>query len=145
MFLYPLPLLFVYACAPSLTNRPYTVFTYLTLFPAFVIYTRFGNLPFFRWMFCGVYRVFSAGTRWSTGGLFSPLYGFCQCIHSLNACVYVDTLLCNPLHGFCQCIHSRGGCFPPFTVSVNVYIRLTHVFLSIHYYAIYCISIHASS
>ena len=38
-----------------------------------------------------------------------------------------------------------GGCFPPFTVSVNVYIRLTHVFLSIHYYAIYCISIHASS
>ena len=57
------PLLFVYACAPSLTNRPNTVFIYLTLFPALVIYTRFGNLPFFRWMFCGVYRVFSAGTR----------------------------------------------------------------------------------
>ena len=38
-----------------------------------------------------------------------------------------------------------GGFFSPFTVSVNVYFRLTHVFLSIHYYAIHCISIHASS
>ena len=42
-------------------------------------------------------------------------------------------------------IRLTGGLFPPFTVSVNVYIRLTHVFLSIHYYAIYFISIHASS
>ena len=34
------------------------------------------------------------------GGLFSPLYGFCQCIHSLNACVSVDTLLCNILYQY---------------------------------------------
>ena len=32
--------------------------------------------------------------------MFSPLYGFCQCIHSLNACVSVDTLLCNILYQY---------------------------------------------
>ena len=34
-----------------------------------------------------------------------------------------------------------GGVVSPFTVYVNVYL----CFLSIHYYAIHCISIHASS
>ena len=38
-----------------------------------------------------------------------------------------------------------GGVSPLYGFCVNVYIRLTHVFLSIHYYAISCISIHASS
>ena len=69
----------------------YTVFNYLTLFPAFVQYMGFGMLPFTHWLFCDDCRVFSAGTRKSTfveGGLFSPLYGFCQCILSLNACVF---------------------------------------------------------
>ena len=90
---YPLLLFFVYACAPSLTNVTYTVFNYLTLslFPALVQYMRFGILTFVRWLFSDECRVFSAGTRKSTfvgGGVVFPLYGFCQCILSLNACVF---------------------------------------------------------
>ena len=49
---------------------------------------RFGILPFIRLLFSDECRVFSAGTRQSTfveGGVFPP---FCQCILSLNACVF---------------------------------------------------------
>jgi len=38
----------------------------LTLFPALVLYTRLGILPFLHWMFSGVCRVFSASFLWST-------------------------------------------------------------------------------
>ena len=44
----------------------YTVFNYLSLFPALVQYIRFGILPFIRWLFSDECRVFSAGTRKST-------------------------------------------------------------------------------
>ena len=60
----------------------------------------------------------------------------CNCLSCLFCCAWGGRL---------HCSSGGWGCFPPFTVSVNVYIRLTHVFLSIHDYAIYCISIHASS
>ena len=103
MFLYPLPLLFVYACAPSLTNRPYTVFTYLTSLHS--LYTR----------------------------------GLAICLSSAGCSAEYTGFLVRVL------VRVRGGgCLPPFTVSVNVYIRLTHVFLSIHYYAIifYIVSVY---
>ena len=58
-------------------------------------------------------------------------------------CLVLFILLC--LGGRLHCSSGGWGCFPLFAVSVNVYFRLTHVFLSIHYYAIHCISIHASS
>ena len=34
------------------------------------------------------------------GGVVSLLYGFCQCVLSLNASVSVDTLLCNTLYQY---------------------------------------------
>ena len=75
-YVYPLLLFFVYACAPSFTTVTYTVFNYLTLFPALVQYMRFGILSFIRWLFSDECRVFSAGTRTSTfveGIVFPPL------------------------------------------------------------------------
>ena len=82
---YPLLLFFVYACAPSLTNLTYTVFNYLTLFPALVQYMRFGILPFIRWLFSDECRVFSAGTRKST--FVESFYGSGQMFPLLHLCI----------------------------------------------------------
>ena len=56
--------------------------------------------------------------------------------------MYTFTLCCS--WGVGCTVPVEGGVVPP-TVSVNAYFRLSMCFLSIHHYAIHCISIHASS
>ena len=63
----------------------------------------------------------------------------CNCLSCLFCCAWGGG------GGVGSTFPVEGGVVSPFTVSFNVYFRLTHVFLSIHYYAIHCISIHASS
>ena len=55
----------------------------------------------------------------SGGGVVSPPYGFCQCIHSLNGGVVF------PLYGFCQCIHSLNACVSVDTLLCNILYQYT--------------------
>ena len=106
--------------AYQLTSRPWT--------SAFV--SSWSDSAFF--VCVGVSCGYSADLVVGLAFVTSPA---CNCLSCLFCCAW----------GVGSTVPVEGGVVSPFTVSVNVYFRLTHVFLSIHYYAIHCISIHASS